>query len=253
MDTLALITLEVVTSLLYIRSQPGTWSKSINGLLHLGQRIIVDPTTRVDDGILIWFKHSLGWSASGRVDGTQELMREVSPINPQGGIALKVKWLSQLGVNAPGKFDCGQACVLMLPMYSNLAGKMRVADLTKLIDGRTSPFQLQSLAARFGLSLKAYVSTNDDLPKLLRERLDQGRPVILLVDYVDLGFPVHLTSGNNQGLHWLVVIGYTDLGFIVNDPLWAASQRSGLGGGSLEITTEKLVKAARMQHSPVLA
>ncbi|PJF44782.1 MAG: hypothetical protein CUN55_02240 [Phototrophicales bacterium] len=166
---------------------------------------------------------------------------------------LDVPWVSQLGANAPGGFDCGQACVLMLLRYymPERHKNTRVIDLTNIRSGRTTAQALVKLAARFGLTLGLL---DMDATRLddLRNTIANGRPVILLVNYLDLGYTEsHLSTGLDQGLHWIVVHGYEgEETFIFHDPLWGENQRNGLGGADLRISTRQLARATQRHPAP---
>lgn len=148
---------------------------------------------------------------------------------------LRVPWISQLGPDVEGSGDCGQACILMLLYYYGIiepTSPITVEHLCEIKSGKTSAADLVRLAAKFDLELiTALVGYVSDL----RQYLYDERPVILLVNYNDLDFPVHLASGANQGWHWLLVVGYEGEDFVVHDPLWLPSQRMGRGGGSITI------------------
>jgi len=152
---------------------------------------------------------------------------------------LNVPYVSQIDERGLGNNDCGQASVLMLLKYYGMAGSLTVKDLHNQTPGKTSAEQLVALAKRNAL---ATLKVDRTLPNVdtFRAILDNGRPIILLVDYKKLMFPVHLASGVDQGLHWFVLIGYTKTGFIVHDPLWAKIARNGKGGADLDITRETL-------------
>lgn len=166
---------------------------------------------------------------------------------------LDVPWVSQLDADSPGSFDCGQACVLMLLKYhknDSATQRLRVKDLTDVRPDRTSAAALRSLARHFGLALRELPMQPSSIDTLYPP-ISNGRPVILLVNYADLDFEVHLASGINQGLHWIVVIGHTANGdFIVHDPLWTPTQRNGKGGASLPITKSQLRQAIRAHGAP---
>lgn len=164
-----------------------------------------------------------------------------------GSKVLAVPWISQLGAGAPGAFDCGQACVLMLLKYHQKVDRnMQVNQLTNIVDGKTNVRQLSDLARRFGLSLST-ISTDQTVESVdrLKVPVTNNRPLILLVNYADLGFPVHLVSGINQGWHWLVVVGYSGDQMIVHDPLWTKTSKFPNGGAGLFITRRTLATAIR--------
>ena len=239
----------VIVDWLNIRAAPRKAAK-ITGKLSAGQ--LVTCMTAVLDGGYVWREiTSGGWAAEQTVSGFGVYLQEIPLIPESGdGVRLGVEWLSQLDrVTSPGSFDCGQACIAMLMrFYGRGSGSINVKDLTDIVYGKTTAKQLQQLAGRFSLSLLQNVLTND-VPGFLRLELDRGKPIILLVNYADLGFKNHLLTGIQQGYHWLVVVGYEGDSFQVHDPLWLSWQdngQSGRGGGFLKITASKLTFAARV-------
>lgn len=157
---------------------------------------------------------------------------------------LDVPYVSQLSSTATAPDDCGQASVLMLlRFYGRVADRVTVDMLSRDTRGKTAATQLRALAARYDLPLKA--DTRKDVTSGLAAMLTAGHPVVLLVDYRDLLFPVHLASGVDQGWHWLVVCGIQDGTWVVHDPLWHPSQREGRGGARLGLTDATLRAAYR--------
>lgn len=169
---------------------------------------------------------------------------------------LDVPWVSQLGANAPGGFDCGQACVLMLLRYymPDRHANTEVLDLTNIRSGKTTAQALVSLAARFGLTLGTLDMDPTRLDDL-RATIANGKPVILLVNYIDLGYTkAHLTSGLDQGLHWIVVHGFQDDDtFVFHDPLWGENQTNAngnMGGSNITISARQLARATQTHPAP---
>ncbi|MCZ7545504.1 MAG: C39 family peptidase [Anaerolineae bacterium] len=133
-----------------------------------------------------------------------DAIRAMPPLGAER--VLSVGWVSQLDPNSTKPNDCGQACVLMLlRFYGKVGNNVSVDDLSRIQPGKTTAAQLRSLAARYGLALTAdrTFGSVDSLPGFI----DKGRPVVVLVNYLDLHFPPHL-SNPDQGWHWLLVIGY---------------------------------------------
>ena len=154
---------------------------------------------------------------------------------------LNVPWISQLDPNSTAPNDCGQAVVLMLlRFYGKVGNNVTVDDLSRIKPGKTTGADLRNLAARFGLSL--VIDTTFGSVESLYAPVSRGRPVIVLVNYIDLHFPPHL-SNPDQGWHWLVIVGYDGDTLIVHDPLWTPSQRSGKGGANLTISRQTLQNA----------
>ncbi|MCC6975316.1 MAG: C39 family peptidase [Anaerolineae bacterium] len=172
------------------------------------------------------------------------VIKGMTPVPVESEKLLPLDWITQIDEKGSGNNDCGQACVLMLLRYYGMGGDQSVKKLHAKLSGKTSASQLVWLAGQFGLTLK--VDTSFANVDGLRAPLESGRPVILLVDYKELQFPVHLSTGVDQGWHWLVVSGYNDSGYIVDDPLWLATTNNGQGGkggSNLKIKRDVLQKA----------
>lgn len=156
---------------------------------------------------------------------------------------LDVPYVSQLGNGATLPNDCGQASLLMmLRFYGKVAERVTVDMLSRDTYSYTTATQLASLASRYDMPL---AWDREPIGIDMRAMLTAGHPVILLVNYADLGFPPHLASGVDQGYHWLLVIGLDDAGYTVHDPLWLSSDRAGFGGADLRITPAQLSTAYR--------
>lgn len=166
-------------------------------------------------------------------------LRAMPPIGSER--VLTVPWVSQLDPFSTAPNDCGQACVLMLLRYYKKVGNnVTVNDLVKIEPGKTTAEELRGLASRFSLSLavdKTFASVDS-----LRAPISKGRPVIVLVNYLDLHFPPHLPNPD-QGWHWLLLIGHRGDEFVVHDPLWRPSDRGGKGGASLTLARDTLQNA----------
>lgn len=181
---------------------------------------------------------------------------------------LSVPWVSQLDANSTAGADCGHACVLMLLKYydnppspdilsdttvDNLVNLMRDIDVRqgrpRRAKNTTSDQDLVDLAAANGLELRADRNFKN-LDKAMAQ-LKKRRPVIVLVNYLDLQFPDHLQSGPDQGWYWLVIVGSSNGGntFIVNDPLWTPQARSNRGGKELQIARATLTRALRLNRA----
>ena len=151
---------------------------------------------------------------------------------------LDIQWVSQFDPYGTPNTDCGDACVLMLLWYYHF--KTPDAQIVfKKIYGTTTAPQLQYLAGSYNLTL----TTEDVSLDRVKQLIAADKPVIVLVDYKMLGFPVHLRTGVNQGHHWFVVVGYNASGFVIHDPLWMPAQRNGKGGAYLPIERGTLQKA----------
>ena len=163
---------------------------------------------------------------------------------------LKVPYSTQIMSDGKGHDACGETSVKMVVGFygkdpgdsvQTMANKLGKWGLT------TGSNDLIKLAGLYGVSLS--VLTHDNTLDAIRAQLAASKPVILLVNYKDLGFRVHLGGGyggdpTNQGAHWFVVIGVVDKTFYVNDPLWVLSDRHGKGGACLPISSDQLSKAA---------
>ncbi len=243
------LTFQVVTNGLRVRSAAGTTSTLVaNTSFSTGQRVEVDATSRTEAGGYIWWKHTTGWSASSSTDGVQVFMKLLDSAVDSSANLLEVPWVSQVDtVTAPGAFDCGQACVLMMLKYHNkVANNVTVKTLTDIFPGRTLPQNLMDLAGRFNyrLSMVAGLQQTVESLETLKKPLSVGRPVILLVNYLSLQFANPIIT-TNPGLHWLVVAGYEGDTFYVHDPLWLAWHRNGQGGSYVPILVDTLTRAYR--------
>lgn len=163
----------------------------------------------------------------------------IPPVQPK---ILEITWISQMDEDGHGNNDCGDASVLMLLHYYGHATPSREEVFSRFA-GKTTTANLITLASEFNLTLTSVAGTNADLIDLLPGLIDANKPVIPLLNYADLMFPVHLGSGVDQGLHWFVVVGYADDVFYVHDPLWLPTQRNGQGGAFLQIQRETLENA----------
>ena len=161
---------------------------------------------------------------------------------------LWVPWVSQLDNTLPN--DCGHACVLMLVKFDyafnkDMASGLTVADLWNAgiaPKGYTGPRDLVRLAAHYDVEL-AFTDHIDE--NFLIKQLDACHPVIVLVDYLHLRLPRHLSTPD-QGTHWLVVVGYDRKRFYVHDPLWRKQDIGGRfaeGGRWHPIARETLMEA----------
>ena len=151
---------------------------------------------------------------------------------------LNIQWVSQFDPYGTPNTDCGDACVLMLLWYYHFKTPDARIVFKKLY-GTTTAAELLYLGKEYDLTL----TTEDVSLDRVKVLVASGKPVIVLVDYKMLGFPVHLRSGVNQGHHWFVVVGYNESGFVIHDPLWMPAQRNGMGGAYLPIERDTLQNA----------
>jgi uncharacterized protein YvpB len=243
------IKFRVVVNGIRVRSAPRTGDDTLTSKkLAVGDIITVDPATRTEANDYIWWKHDLGWSASQSIDGNQVLMELIREDKNKDSTILEVPWLSQVDPNtAPAGFDCGQSCVLMLLRYYGKGEGLIVKNITDFDAGRTTAKDLVQIAHHFGLTLtiNALGKTVSSLQNGLNKLLAKGKPVIILVNYLDLGFD-NMVAKKDPGLHWLVVIG-SEGGdtFYVNDPLWVSWDRQNRGGSMLPVRVETLARAYR--------
>jgi len=162
---------------------------------------------------------------------------------------LSVPWHTQIMSDGSGHDACGETSVKMvLGFYGKDNGDSIQTLANKL--GKwgkpTGSADLIHLAGLYGQPLA--VLTHDNTLTAIRTQLADHKPLILLVNYKDLGFKVHLGGGiggdpTNQGPHWLVAIGVQEDTFYLNDPLWMTADRHGKGGACLPISAEQLTKA----------
>jgi hypothetical protein len=232
-----------------VRTEPRTGDETLTDKkLVRGDVIETDPASRTESSGFIWWQHDLGWSASRAIDGSLLFMEQVDSRLDKKARTLEVPWVSQVDANAPGAFDCGQACVLMLlKYYGKAAPELAVKNLTDIIDGRTTAAQLIRLAHDFGLT----IDTLDIRPTIaslqtnLSRQLDLGKPALVLVNYRDLGFDNVIANKTDPGLHWLVVVGVDRDTFYVHDPLWLPVDRGQKGGAQVPIRVDALARAYR--------
>jgi hypothetical protein len=238
----------VVLRALNIRTEPRTGTDTLtNKRLVLGDEVEVEAASRTEAGGYVWWRHSQGWSVSRTIDGAQVWMEQIDTKIDKNSRILEVPWVSQVDLNSPGAFDCGQACVLMLLKYYGKGAGLIVKNLTDLVGGRTTGSQLVRLAADFELTIEPINISNTvaALQTGLSKQIDAGRPVILLVNYRDLRFDNIVASKSDPGLHWLVVVGNEGDRFYVNDPLWMAIDRNGRGGNQVPIRIDALTRSYR--------
>lgn len=134
---------------------------------------------------------------------------------------LNTPFIDQWAIGAERyRADCGVACVAMLlEQYGKRNGWTvnQLAVQTPLKDGAQGlmPHHLVSLAALHGLPTSTAVLTLDQI----RQEIDAGRPVILLIAYrfitgrLDQNDNVPGSDG-----HFVVVVGYDNTHFVLNDP-----------------------------------
>jgi Cellulase (glycosyl hydrolase family 5)/Peptidase_C39 like family len=242
------IKFRVVVNGTKIRTAPRTGTDTLTDKkFATGDIVTVDAASRAEANNLIWWKHDQGWSASQSVDGNQVLMQLIREDKNKNANILEVPWLSQVDTQtAPAAFDCGQACVLMLLKYHEKGAGLTVKNITDFNVGRATDKELVDIAAHFGLTLNIVniTKTVSGVQNGLNKLLAAGRPIILLVNYLDLGFD-NFVAKKDPGLHWLVVIGSEGDTFYVNDPLWVAWDRQNRGGSMLPIRIEALARAFR--------
>jgi putative glycosyl hydrolase len=157
---------------------------------------------------------------------------------------LEIGWISQMDQSGHGNNDCGDASVLTLLRYYKCPAPSS-EEVFSQFSGKTNGDNLIALAGDYHLTLTSKSGPNPELIGLLSGLIDGNKPAILLVNYDDLMFPVHLISGADQGMHWFVVVGYADDVFYVHDPLWLPTQRDGKGGAFLQIHRDTLQNALR--------
>lgn len=179
-------------------------------------------------GYIAWFS---------RRSGTRILMPK------HDFVKLDVQWLSQLNVStARLPNDCGQSCVAMLLNYHN-GDNVTPDQVSRREYGLTTATELQSVAREFNLALRMKQISRSNYATVLREKIDNGLPVIVLNHYNQALMHKQV---NYQGLHWFLVVGYSvplDDGtpdvWLVHDPLWNELTQNfnngGTGGAYLQL------------------
>ncbi|MCK5564530.1 MAG: C39 family peptidase [Planctomycetes bacterium] len=152
---------------------------------------------------------------------------------------LNIPYLSQVDDPGARQFanDCGPASVAMVLAAFDKLGGDTINALYKQTgnkkDSYTGYGQLSGLLRKRGISAQQKINMSRGQ---LFELLQEGRPVIVLVDYEYLK-PAKPESGF-RGQHFFVVIGFDIKSVIVNDPLWR-----GEGGKAWAIPWEVFDKA----------
>lgn len=238
---------EVVIDALKVRSQPRLGNTLVAGqTLRRGQRLVFKNRTEAD-GFLWWEQvdHPGWWSASGSQQGGQTYMLPVPEDGTWEAVNLDVPWISQIQMNTPNlPNDCGHSCVLMTMRYHGLGADKSVADLYALphknANGTTNKVHLKLIGqdtthGQLTLTDFGMPATSLNLDGL-QDKLENNRPVTLLVWYPSLGFN-NPSSGNFN--HWVVLTGYAGDVFYINDPLWTTEN----AGARKAVTRQTLLAA----------
>lgn len=210
-----------------VRSGPDTTYRKVSAL-PASTRLVVSNAIYEDD--FAW-RQILDYEAGGIVGN---FIAELGMSSAPNGLAhrrfinilrdfvtLDVEWVSQLGPNATGANDCGQACVAMLVNY-HTGLVLRPDQISSVNSGRTTAAELRTLARHFDYR-SASVQSFNDIHVFVRETIDHNKPAILLVDYETMPFIPHIKG--TAGLHWLMLVGYSTDGkeYLIHDPLWLAN------------------------------
>jgi hypothetical protein len=157
---------------------------------------------------------------------------------------LSVPYMPQWGEDADERRgDCGPACNAMLVNYTTLKGPSVNEMAFACGQPTTSPgqfytnhAQLRTGARAFGVTLQTrskYSPPILDLP-LLKSKVDQGKPSIVLVHYGVMRHETnHLDIVHNQDQkydrgHWMLFVGYDGNDVILHDPdYWGARTQQG--------------------------
>jgi hypothetical protein len=78
-----------VMQALSVRVEPGLNARRLPGTLEVGAVIECDEDSRCEVDEHIWWKHSAGWSAEAKLDGSIVFLRDpdaVAPVNPDGSL-----------------------------------------------------------------------------------------------------------------------------------------------------------------------
>lgn len=126
---------------------------------------------------------------------------------------LQVPYVSQTSVTASRyRNDCGIACALMVAKYRNPDLNVTVDGLavhTRLVN-RDKGLLPSDLIQILNLKQVSAYAVHDLSLDALKQQIDAGKPVILLVNYKHF-------QGKAFG-HYVTLIGYEGDDFIVHDP-----------------------------------
>lgn len=159
--------------------------------------------------------------ATAKIQHAYQLIYEMGGAGAPGHKLLAVPWMSQLGPDAAySNSDCGPACVAML---LRSLGKSPTVDQVSASTGLprgykyTKPANLIAAAAAYGVNLERRLNMTIEA---LRESIERGKPVIVLVHYPSLPDKVRFDPKFNAG-HWVLVVGVVDDGGVLyHDPYW---------------------------------
>ena len=138
-------------------------------------------------------------------------------------LVLGVPFVPQFGPGANlASGDCGPACAAMCIHFFNKS-KTTVDELVlEMKAGKrfTTSADLITCLRSYGLHARnhgEFDKQNGPLdPQFITENLEDGKPIIALVDYATLR-----PEADYKGLHWVVIIGEGRENIIMNDPLFA--------------------------------
>ena len=134
---------------------------------------------------------------------------------------LSVLYKSQWDSDVTGSNnDCGPTSLSMVLGYNGKTiSTNEVTKETGAGTGFSNFTQLKSVASKYGFT--SLIERNQTVTRL-KQLLDQGIPVIVVVHY---GYLSSRQDQNFKGAHIFVVVGYRDDGYFVNDPDFFANFR----------------------------
>jgi ABC-type bacteriocin/lantibiotic exporter with double-glycine peptidase domain len=168
----------------------------------------------------------------------------VAPAQPApGGKRLLVPWIGQnvdsVTTDDYTKSDCGAACVAML-INTFRGGQGVTVDEVSKATGLQAGYkfasfqELMNAAARFNVALEHVSPTLENI----FADIDNGRPVIVIVNYKSLPLYNRSDPAYNAG-HYIVVVGYEDDCILYHDPYWKEATR----GAYRSMTREDFMRA----------
>lgn len=170
-------------------------------------------------------------------DNAMAARRAVTPNAPDA--RLTVPWLSQLGPDAayaPG--DCGAAVVAMLVNFRNKTN-VTVDDVSRATN-KAPGYRFMSFSdvVAAALRYKIVLQHGNAVLPIICADIDDGKPVIVLVNYQSLPLYSRYDIKYNAG-HFLLVVGYNERNIIYHDPYWPDEAK----GAYKEVSRDDFMRA----------